>query len=207
VWKLALLEMLKVALGLRINRVAPSPQALARFQLHDLIAGAFLDEVEPLLHRGLARGYRSTSDNGAVFRGRLSIADHVRENAARADRFYVHYQTYDHTIVVNQILAVALLAIAHWPLAPECAARVAEVGVAMPEVPVIRVTEATWARLRLTRATARYEPALRYARLILDGVGPQLQGGAAPVFGLLFDMNKLWERYVAVLCRRAAPSC
>jgi len=67
------------------------------------------------------------------------------------------------------------------------------------------VTSAALDRIRLTRATQRYEKALLYARMILEQRGPQLRAGRARVFALLFDLNALWERYIAVLLRRAAP--
>jgi len=60
-------------------------------------------------------------------------------------------------------------------------------------------------RVRLNRSTQRYAKALVYARMILAQQGPRLQAGPQRVFALLFDMNALWERYVATLLRRAAP--
>ena len=39
--------------------------------------------------------------------------------------------------------------------------------------------------------------------MILAHQGPRLRSGRAPVFALLFDMNALWEHYIAVLLRRA----
>jgi len=38
--------------------------------------------------------------------------------------------------------------------------------------------------------------------MILDQQVPALRSGRTPVFALLFDMNLLWERYVAALFRR-----
>jgi 5-methylcytosine-specific restriction enzyme subunit McrC len=75
----------------------------------------------------------------------------------------------------------------------------------LPELEPGGVTSAALDRIHLTRATQRYEKALLYARMILEQRGPQLRAGRTRVFALLFDMNALWERYIAVLLRRAAP--
>jgi 5-methylcytosine-specific restriction enzyme subunit McrC len=40
--------------------------------------------------------------------------------------------------------------------------------------------------------------------MILEQRAPELRAGAAPVLSVLFDMNVLWERYVASLFRRVA---
>jgi 5-methylcytosine-specific restriction enzyme subunit McrC len=206
VWREGLLEMLQVSLGLRLASVSDASQRLSRSRLLDLIAQAFVAEVSQLLREGLAKGYRTTQSNGVVFRGRLRMADHLRENLARADRFFVEYQTFDHQIPVNQVVAAALEALSWRALSPGVAAAVEGCLVRFPEVSTAGVTGATFDRIRLNRATERYAKALVYARMILAHQGPKLQSGGERVFALLFDMNALWERYVATLMRRAAPA-
>ncbi len=204
VWRAGLLEMLSVALGLRLEHVPAASQQLARFRLLDLIALGYLAELEPLLHHGLAKGYRSIEANGAVFRGRFVITDHIRDNAARSDRFFVEYQTYDHDITVNRLLAAALHTLDGCALSPHVASGVAACLARFPEVRQAGVTRELFERIRLTRSTQRYQASLVYARMILEHQGPQLRAGTRKVFALLFDMNALWERYVAALFRRAA---
>jgi 5-methylcytosine-specific restriction enzyme subunit McrC len=206
VWREGLLEMLQVSLGLRLAPVSDASQRLTRSRLLDLIAQAFVAEVAQLLREGLAKGYRTTQSNGVVFRGRLRMTDHLRENLARADRFFVEYQTFDHDVVVNQVVAAALDALSWRALSPGVAAAVDGCLAQFPEVSTGGVTGATFDRLRLNRATERYGKAVVYARMILAQEGPKLQSGAERVFALLFDMNALWERYVATLMRRAAPA-
>jgi 5-methylcytosine-specific restriction enzyme subunit McrC len=205
VWREGLLEMLRVALGLRLQPLRDAAQRLTRNRLLDLIAQAYLAELAPLLREGLAKGYRTTQSNGAVFRGRLKIAEHLRDNLARADRFFVEYQTFDHDIAVNRVLAAALDALSWRALSPSVASKVDACLAQLPELQATAVTAADVNRIRLTRATQRYAKALIYARMILDQLGPHLRAGRARVFSLLFDMNVLWERYVATLLRRAAP--
>src|SRR5689334_20264552 len=68
IWRDGLLEMLRVAVGLRLEHLPSAGQKLTHRRLLDLIAQAYLAELEPLLHEGLTRGYRTTESNGAVFR-------------------------------------------------------------------------------------------------------------------------------------------
>ena len=60
-------------------------------------------------------------------------------------------------------------------------------------------------RLSPARRTARYAEALGLARLILLRYCPDLRGGDEHVLALPFDMNRLFEEYVAQALRRAAP--
>lgn len=205
VWHDGLLEMLRVALGLRLARLPDASQKLTRRRLLDLVAQAYLAELDVLLREGLARGYRTTQSNGPVFRGRLKIADHLRENIARADRFFVEYQTFDHDIAVNRVLAAALEVLSWCALSPGVMREVDACLARFPDVGSAAMAAAAVERLQLTRATQRYESALVYARMILAQQGPHLRAGRDRVFALLFDMNALWERYIAALFRRAAP--
>lgn len=205
-WRGALLEMLRVATGLRLYSPTDSSQALARSRLLDLIVTRFLEEVERLLHEGLAKGYRTEEANGSRFRGRLLVAENLRENLVRADRFYVRFTEYDRDTLPNRILGAALEVLDELPLGTSLAARVIRARALFPPLTPLRVTSELFERLRLARSTARYHDALLFARMILEQQVPELRAGATPVFALLFDMNMLWERYIAVLFRRACPA-
>lgn len=205
VWRAGLLDMLRVTLGLKLDHLPDAGQRFSRNRLLDLIAQAYLSELESLFREGLAKGYRTTQSNGVVFRGRLKMSEHLRENIARADRFFVEYQTFDHDIPVNRVLAAALEALSWCGLSPSVACAVDATLSQFPDLQLSSVTTETFDRIVLARATQRYAKALIYARMILSQRGPQLRGGRERVFALLFDMNTLWERFIAILMRRAAP--
>lgn len=156
------------------------------------------------MHQGLARGYRSDEENGAVFRGKLLLQQQLRENLARDDRFFVRTTTYDRDIPVNRILRAALDTLQTLRVDPAAARHAVQCAEAFANVSRVRVNGADFDRLRFGRSTARYHDALLLARMILERRAPELRSGRAPVFALLFDMNVLWERYVAALFRKAA---
>jgi 5-methylcytosine-specific restriction enzyme subunit McrC len=203
-WRDGLLEMLAVATGLRLQSPSSASQRTRRSSLLELVVARFIEELSLLLHQGLAKGYREDEQNGSTFRGRLAMAEHLRANVARADRFYVRTQTYDVDLLLNRILGAALAEIDGLALSNSIRARVDTCRADFPEIGDLRPTTETFRRIRLGRATLRYENALHLAQMILEHNGPQLRAGATRVFALLFDMNVLWERYVAGLFRQAA---
>ncbi len=203
-WRNGLFEMLRIATGLRLEALTSASQRTGRSSLIDLVASRFVDEVQVLLRQGLTKGYREQIENGPTFRGRLLVAEHVRANHARADRVYVKTQVYDRDVTLNQILGAALDVLGSLALSPGCAARAADCRAAFPETTHSVVTDRTFDRVVLGRSTVRYVNALTLARMLLSQSAPQLRSGRSRVFALLFDMNLLWERYVAALFRRAA---
>ncbi len=201
-WRNGLLKMLEVALGIRLESPTAAAQSTTRSTLLDLVAMRFLEKVERLTHEGLAKGYRDEEANGTVFRGRLMMTENLRHNVARPDRLYVRHQVFDRDILVNQIIGSALTALTDLPLSASVAAASARCRATFPEVGALAPSPRLFERVALGRSTARYQDAIVFARMILDQYAPQLRSGPVPVFSLLFDMNVLWERYVAALFRK-----
>lgn len=205
-WRRGLLHMIGVATGLRLDTPSLASQAAGRSSLLEIIALRFVVEVERLLHEGLARGYRARAENGPAFRGRLLVSQHLRDNLVRPDRFYVEHHAYEHDIAVNQIVRLGLDALGGLALSPGVSARAAACASWWPEVASAAATTALFQRVRITRATARYQDALILARMLLEHRAPELRHGASAVFAILFEMDNLWERYVTWLFRKAVPS-
>ena len=67
----------------------------------------------------------------------------------------------------------------------------------MDEVALLPIVTAAEARAdSLTRLHPAYVPLLNLARLFLDGGSLQLSGGNQELFAFVFDMNRLFERFV-----------
>jgi 5-methylcytosine-specific restriction enzyme subunit McrC len=133
-WRVGILEMLRVALGLRLATADAASQRVGRSSLIELIATRFVEEVERLLHEGLARGYRRVQENGPAFRGRLLVSENLRENLVRSDRFYVEHHTFDPDVLVNRILALGLAVLDGLALSSSLSSRARACSSLFPEV-------------------------------------------------------------------------
>ena len=201
-WHRALVRMLRVVGDLGLEARDEARLRVNPGRLFDLFLSRFLDECERLVHEGLARGYRTQEENRAAFRGRLLVAQHIRQNAVNAARFFVASPVYDHRNLPNLALLEALRVVELLPVSSVTRARARALRLSFPELPRWRPDLASLERYRFTRNTTRYCDALRLARLILFQLAPDIRHGETPLLALLFDMNRLWERYVATMARR-----
>lgn len=201
-WHRALVRMLRVVGDLGLEAHDEAKLRVDPGRLFDLFIHHFLDQCERLLHEGLAKGYRTVEENRTAFRGRLRVAQHIRKNAVNAARFYVASPIYDHRNLPNLALHEALRIVESLPVSSFARARARGLRHSFPELPAWPPDHEALRRYRFTRNTTRYRTALRLARLILFHLAPNVRQGDTPLLALLFDMNLLWERYVATLARR-----
>ena len=202
-WRQVLLRLLRATYGLPVAVPGAAALSQARQPMLDLFVAALLAQAEILLRQGLKKQYRATEANRTALRGRLLFGQQLRHNLVHAERFYTRAQTYDAAHSLNALLRQALQVAVEVAQAPALAARARSVLAHWPEVPSVPVPAAV---PTLTPATARYQPALELALLLLRHHSPALQAGRIEALALLFDMNRLFEEYVARQLRRAAPA-
>jgi 5-methylcytosine-specific restriction enzyme subunit McrC len=202
-WQRALLQMLRQAGLLTVTAAPEADLHLTKSSLIDLYLDAFLNEVECLSHAGLVKKYRTTEANLYKLKGRIVFQKQISRNLLHRERMYTSHQTYDRDNVFNRILKRGLNIIHGMAINPFISTRAATLNLHLEDISETKITEKTFDRLVLDRNTARYQKALQLARLIILNYSPDLRGGQEHVVAILFDMNKLFERFILVQLLRA----
>ena len=202
-WQGVLLRLLRATHGLTVAVPGAAALAQARHPMLDLFVAALLAQAELLLRQGLKKHYHRTEANRRALRGQLLFAQQLRHNLTHAEQFYTRAQTYDVAHPFNALIRQALALATTLPLPTALAARARSLLLHWPEVPAVPVPTALPA---LPPASARYGPALELALLLLRHHSPAPKGGDTAAVALLFDMNRLFETYVARQLRQAAPA-
>ena len=202
-WRNALLDMLRQSGLLSIEAAPEADLRLRKFPLVDVYLDSFLTEVEHLAHAGLVKRYRLTEGNLYKLKGRIQFAQQLRRNLLHRERMFTSHQTYDRDNAFNRILKRALAIVERLTMRPSLASRAAASLLWFEEVADARITTETFERLTYNRNTERYRRAIQLARLIILNYSPDLRGGQEHVVAILFDMNKLFERFIFVQLRRA----
>lgn len=195
-WRNALLTMLRKVHGLRLHTPDDADQALRRTNLMDLFLDAYVNEVRGLVHAGLAKKYHTRHGNQPALKGRLDFPRHLRLNLVHKERFAVVHQTYDTDHLLHSILKEALNVVQTTCTDAGITGRAQDMAWAFENTQTRSVTAETFTRIRLDRKTAPYATALQFARLIILQNNPDMRAGHEPVVSILFDMEKLWEKFI-----------
>jgi 5-methylcytosine-specific restriction enzyme subunit McrC len=169
--------------------------------LLDALIALFAERALAELLRGPYRAYISEVGDLRTLRGKLLISKHIAHNAARRERFTCAYDDLSIDTPLGRVLRAtcrALLTQTRAGAAQSALDRCLHLLDDVPDVPDARV----WLdRIVLDRQSERFADLLIFCRLVLEQQAPSARAGATRTFSLLFDMDRVFEGFVANFLR------
>jgi 5-methylcytosine-specific restriction enzyme subunit McrC len=200
-----LLGMLRAVPGFPIFQVGTAEQSDARMPLLEIFISHFLKEVLAEVKRGLLTRYMAEEENLHVLRGRIQTPEHARFNHHRPDRFYCAFDELTADNGYNRAIRFTLAMVRSWIVSESLQQLWLELWAIFAEIGNEAYTASKVAQLPRHRLVRRYEGILQWCEWILNLQTPSLLQGRNQAPALLFDMNRLFESYVAVCKRRDYP--
>lgn len=200
-----LVHMLDVALGLGLSVGAAAAMARRADALLEVFIAAFADQLLAEVRRGLPRQYRACEEDLRALRGRLDVVRQFTANAVRPDRLACRFDALEADGPLLQVMKACVLLVERHARGSETRRKLAELRFLLAEVREVPRGALPWRQVRIDRGSRRWRALLDLARMLLGGEWQQTHADARAADGitLLFAMNELFERYVAVQLRRA----
>ena len=195
-WHAFLIDMLRTVGFLDVHETGYSALRTRSNSILELYIELFLKEVRYLLQTGLLKKYRKMEENSFSLKGKLLFSKNIQQNLVHAERFYVSHTIYDQDNIFNQILYKALLLIKKLHISSTLSGHLQSLLLNFPECKNIHISEKTFENISYNRKTESYKRAIGIAKMLLLNFYPDIRSGQNDVLALMFDMNKLWERYV-----------
>lgn len=201
----ALINMLAFVGDIEVSTQDYAQTAL-HYSLLEVIVKMFANEADRMARHGLPRAYVAQEGELTRVRGRLDCIRLARQSPARRHLLPCRFDELTIDNKVSQFIKAA--AERAWIVASRAATRqkVEQVLFLLDDVASVRNIKASDAdKLQLNRTMQAFERVVRLARWLLEATAPDTQVGSSASWGLLFDMNLLFERYVQKQLRKQLP--
>jgi 5-methylcytosine-specific restriction enzyme subunit McrC len=170
--------------------------SLKRATIHDRLVDAFLDRALEELERGLDRHYATEEGNLPVLRGKLVIAQQVTRNASQRHRFYCRHDALTETTPISIRLKQCCRVLVERRLPESVLTKVRDVLSILDEVPDVPFHRGHPDPV-FNRQNERFEDVYSFSCMVLEGQAADARRGHVETFTLLFDMDKVFERFIA----------
>lgn len=199
-----LLRMLAYAGELPVREHELAPLMRQTDNWFEILTRLFATHLREEWQRGAYRTYQTIDDDSPVLKGKWRISEQLK-TPERRHLFSVTYDEFSADNKLNRIFRFVVERL--WKLTRDYDNRqmLGELRQWMDEVTlVVNITARDANPAQLTRLNERYRPLLNLARIFLDGGALQMAAGDLSTFAFVFDMNQLFEKFVAGFVHRHA---
>jgi len=192
-----LVHMLVAALDLTLD---PGEAARLDWQSHsvlDLLIRIFCDRLTEALRRGMPRRYVACEDDLTVMRGRLDLVRQYTRHAANPARLACRYDRLSEDMIINHIMKAAIRHLMRHASHPSVQQRLRELSFLYADIADCPASLIRWDLVVLDRTNRAWKDLLAMAKLFLQKRYQTTTQGESDGLALLFDMNALFEEYVA----------
>ena len=198
-----LIHMLAVALDIRIDAGAITQLGWQRYTILELLIRLYCGKLADAVRQGMPRQYTDQEDDLPTLRGRLDVTRQFSTLAVSPQKLACRFDARSPDIALNQVMRAAISKLYRLAQAPDNQRALRELSFAYADISEVSPGALRWDLIVLDRTNTRWRELLSLARLFLSDRHQQTSAGLIDGHALLFEMNVLFEEYVARLLARA----
>ncbi|MDZ7934296.1 MAG: McrC family protein [Emticicia sp.] len=192
-----LLKMLRVLPNSPYQSLSNSHLETSHLPLFEIFVNVFLDELEKLLSQGLGRNFERHTANETFVKGKILIAENLRQNPIQKERFFIAFDEFTADIPPNKVLKYCLQILYKQGFSHRTTQRINQNSRVFEEVNQSKNIEQDLVQSFQKNLTfVRYEKLLHWANVFIKGQSFLPFSGQYLQLGLLFPMEVLFENYV-----------
>ncbi len=168
-----------------------------RMPLYEIFINMYLQEVRILVKHGIKSDYAARENNLNFYKGKLVVNEHIKQNVAHRERFYVRYDEYLVDRAENRLVKATLQKLQSITVSAENQKVIRQLLTAFELVRPSVNYQKDFARVVIDRNTKDYDMLMRWSRVFLLNKSFTTFSGGHNARALLFPMEKVFESYVA----------
>ena len=198
-----LIHMLAMARDIRIDARAITQLGWQRDTILELLIRLYCSKLADAVRQGIPQQYTHQQDDLPTLRGRLDVTRQFSTLAVSPQKLACRFDARSPDIALNQVMRAAIGKLSRLAQSPDNQRALRELSFAYADISEVSPGALRWDLIVLGRTNTRWRELLSMARLFLGDRHQQTSAGPIDGYALLFEMNILFEEYVARLLARA----
>ncbi len=195
--KQILLNMLKTLKNYPFKNINKASLKAVDFNLLEIFITMFLEELTRVIKKGIRSDYFSKEENLYFLKGKIKLNSHIRQNILHKERFYVEFDEYSKNRAENRLIKTTLKKLHKISKSPKNKQRLREVLFIFDDVETSSDIQNDFKKCKTDRYMKYYREILKWSKIFLNNQTFSPYKGKDIAYALLFDMNLLFESYVA----------
>ncbi len=174
---------------------------IERMPILDIFIRMFLEEVFRLVKRGLRSNYETIAENRSYFKGKILFSEQIKHNFSHKERAFTEFDEFTPNCPENRLVKSTLMLLYKQTRSSRNKTDIKTLLAAFDHVP----SSVDYAG-DFSKAGKDYGTLLLWCQIFLTGKSFTSFSGSSVAFALLFPMETLFERYVAVQLKKILPT-
>ena len=195
--KKVFLKMLRSMKDFPGKATATANLNIEKMNLYELFINLYLQEVRVLVKSGIKSSYMSQEENLTLYKGKLLVNKHLKQNIAHKERFYVEFDEYQVNCSQNRLIKSTLLKLQKLTGSVQNSKEIRRLLTSFEFVEPSKNYEKDFSKIVIDRTNQNYGLLLKWSRVFLMNKSFSIFSGTESARALLFPMEKVFEAYVA----------
>ena len=195
--KQVLLKMLKTLKSSPFKSINKASLQTANFNLFEIFITMFLEELTRLVKKGIKSDYVSKEENLYFLKGKIKLNSHLNQNLLHKEKFFVEFDEYTKNRAENRLIKTTLQKLYKISNFAKNRQRLREALFIFDDVKISKNINSDFKKCKTDRFMKHYQEILKWCEIFLNDQTFSPYKGKDIAYALLFDMNLLFESYVA----------
>ena len=198
-----LLKMLKTLKKSPFKNINKASLQTVDINIFEIFIAMFIEELTELIRKGIKADYLSMEENSSYLKGKIKLTSHLRHNLLNKERFYIEFDEYSSNRVENKLIKTTLLKLYQVSKSLNNKQKLREFIFIFDDVEDSKNINDDFRKCKHDRSMFYYEEILSWCKIFLNNESFCPYKGDNIAHALLFDMNVLFESYVAHFFKRS----
>lgn len=163
----------------------------------EILTFMFTRTLMDIFKKGAQKQYIAVEENLPYFKGKCLIQKHISVNSFKKHLFYVSYDEFSPDIPLNQVLKFVVSKLKRQSQDLENRKNLHILDQQMEDISLVTDPVPLMGKVIFTRLNENYRTVFNLAKMFIEGNVVETSVGSTGAFAFTFDMNLLFERFIA----------